>query len=253
MKALLKIFTNFLFLLLLISPVSFAQTQWQILSPGLAYTKINPIIINPWGYIHAFRIDPVHFNFQLALAKDYKLTSANVRQLAEKADALLAVNGGFFTPEWRPVGLRIINNTIRSPLKKSNWLGVFYLVRDIPHIVSERYFHHQRGINFAIQGGPRLIINGEIPPLKPGLAERTAIGITPTNNIILLITQNTPMTTTQLAEIMLKPEIEDGLACLHALNLDGGHSTQLYAKIDDFSLDIPGFSSIIDAVYVKKK
>jgi exopolysaccharide biosynthesis protein len=49
------------------------------------------------------------------------------------------------------------------------------------------------------------------------------------------------------------PPIEGGLGCMNALNLDGGSSTQLYAKTQDFSLSIPSFSAVTDAVVVVPK
>lgn len=240
-----------LFFALVKPSYTFAHTQWQKLLPGLDYSKLTPGKINPWGSVHVFRIDPDLFSFNLALAKDYQVPASNVAQLAKKTNALLTINGGFFTPQLQPLGLRVNNNEILNPLKKISWLGVFYLQQNKPSIVAQNQFQYHHHINFAIQGGPRLIVDGQIPLLKPGFAERTAIGITHAHQVIIVITENTPLTTTQLAEIMLKSEENDGLACQEALNLDGGHSTQLYAQIGDFVLDIPGFSAITDAIYIK--
>ena len=105
----------------------------------------------------------------------------------------------------------------------------------------------------AIQAGPRLIINHRIPSLKDGDAERTALGITKNNQLIIVVTEKNPMSTTRLAEIMRRSEDKDGLACQYALNLDGGHSTQLYANVNDFSLQLPGFSTIPDALIIVSK
>jgi exopolysaccharide biosynthesis protein len=52
---------------------------------------------------------------------------------------------------------------------------------------------------------------------------------------------------------MAKPETQGGLACLSALNLDGGSSSQLYASMDDFVIDIPGFSRVADAIVVRPR
>jgi hypothetical protein len=49
---------------------------------------------------------------------------------------------------------------------------------------------------------------------------------------------------------MRKPEIEGGLECTDALNLDGGSSTQLYANVRLFKINVPGINAITDAILV---
>lgn len=95
---------------------------------------------------------------------------------------------------------------------------------------------------------PRLLIRGNIPSLKAGVADRTALGITDEGKVIILVTTNAAMSTRQLAQIMRAPP----LSCSDAINLDGGSSSQLYAKIDSFQLNVHGFSNVSDAIIVKK-
>ncbi len=231
----------------------FAATVWQPLAPGIEYTDIIPSSNNPWGHLHAFRIDLNHYQLDLAFAKDQQDDSSSVQQLALKNHAILAVNGGFFTPEHQPIGLRIQDGKVRSHLKATHWWGIFYIKKNKPYITAQSAYATDPHITFAVQGGPRLVADGKIPPLKEGDAERTAIGFTHDHKIILLATDNAPMSTTELATIMLNNSKENGLDCYNALNLDGGHSTQLYAQLDHFILNIPGLSSITDAVLVLAK
>ena len=110
-------------------------------------------------------------------------------------------------------------------------------------------FKHNKNIDFAVQSGTRLIINGNIPSLKPGFAERSALGITKDGKIIILVTKNTPITTTYLANLMQdKP-----LNCVNAINLDGGSSSQLFANFDNLKINSLGFSEISDAILIQKK
>ena len=236
--------------LFLLSTNSWANIDWKPLAKGLKYTVLTPKNINFWGKIYAFEIDPKRYRFQLALAKDHQSRVTSVRQFVLLHHALLGVNGGFFTPQLQPIGLRISNGQIRQRMKATSWWGVFYMLNSKPFIKSQRQFRHQRQIDFAIQGGPRLLINGKIPKLKPGAAERTAVCLTQQNHIILIATQRAPMSTKQLALLLRSSEKNGGLACRNALNLDGGSSTQLYARIGQFELNIPGFGPITDAVLV---
>ena len=54
----------------------------------------------------------------------------------------------------------------------------------------------------------------------------------------------------ELATMMQRPTEEGGLGCVDALNLDGGHSTQLYANLPGFSLQVMSATRVADAVLV---
>jgi exopolysaccharide biosynthesis protein len=56
------------------------------------------------------------------------------------------------------------------------------------------------------------------------------------------------MTTKTLAKMMRSPP----LSCTDAINLDGGSSSQLFAHINSFHLNVHGFSNVSDAIIVKK-
>lgn len=227
--------------------LSFADETWQSLGKGIAYLDLNASLLKPWSHIHVFRIDPEQYQFQLLSAKSKAKRNTSVHEAAYKENALLAINGGFFDNDYRPLGLRISQYRQINPLKRISWWGIFYIQNNRPSIKSVKYFKPSRQINFAIQSGPRLIIDNQIPSLKPGIAERSALGITKDNQIIVLATENHALSTSELAEIMK----EAPLSCTDALNLDGGKSTQLYANIENLKLSVRGYSYVSDVVLVK--
>lgn len=227
--------------------------QWQNLEPGLEYVKIVRPESGPQSYVHAFRIDPSIFELGVSFASDSAQRNASVRQLAQQQGAVVAVNGGFFSPEYRVLGLRITRGKQRSPLKGTSWWGVFSIMGKRARIDPPQAYDAKSTPDMAIQSGPRLVINGWIPPLKNRMAERSAIGITRKGKIILLSTQSAAMHTTTLAELMRKDEASGGLDCDNALNLDGGRSAQLYSHIGRFKLHVPNISMITDAVVVKRR
>lgn len=234
-----------IFLLFIFSTTLWAATEWRQLSPGLEYTKLS----GANGFIHAFRIDPKLFNFQLTADQ----TPSSLHTLMNKSGAVLAVNGGYFSPELKPLGLRVSNGQILSNLRPITWWGVFYLRNSEPNIVSQREFRLSNNIDFAIQAGPRLVVDGEVPKLAPGNDDRTAIGITRNGKIILLATENFFLSTTKLGEIMRAPESENGLNCIKALNLDGGHSTQLYTNLSQLNIQRYNISQVADMLLVIPK
>ena len=249
-KSLIKIF----WVLALASCVNAfaASLQWQTLAPGLEYTKVNTFAGIGNKGIHAFRFDLQRYQLQLAFTQQQNRLT-NIIELMNTNHAIIGVNGGFFTPDLKPLGLRIAEGQIKSPLKNTAWWGVFFTKGAQAAIVSPNSFKASKKINFAVQSGPRLIVNGQITNLKPGMANRTALGITRDNKIVLLVSNGFPLSTQELAKIMQAPENQGGLNCFNALNLDGGSSTQLYARINKFSLSVPSFAMVTDAVLVIPK
>lgn len=247
--------SSFLIFLLSSYPFStaYTATSWQMLAPGLMYTELKPELDNSWGSIHAFKINLALYQLNLSFAQDYAEQTTTVRHLVSANNALIGVNGGFFTPGLQPIGLRINAGQLKKPLQQTSWWGIFYIAGEHARIVPPNGYHTPQAIDFAVQGGPRLVVNGNIPKLKPGFAERTALGITSQGEVIVLVTHHAPLTTLSLAKIMQRPPSENGLACYNALNLDGGSSSQLYAKIGKFELYIPGLNSITDAVLVSQR
>jgi uncharacterized protein YigE (DUF2233 family) len=244
---------KFMTLLLCFFVLPASAVHWQTLSPGLQYAKFSQSSFAGSSAIHAFRINLAKYHLQLVFAREQEKSLAYVRDLATSKSPVVAINGGFFTPQQRPLGLRINNGKQKSPLHKTSWWGVFYLKSNKPYITSLKNFKPTADIGFAIQAGPILLSNRKIPKLKTNLDERSAIGIDAAGRVLLVITDNAPLTTTQLATFMAKSEKKDGLGCVSAMNLDGGNSAQLYAKVGAFHLEVANFSRVADAIVVTQK
>jgi uncharacterized protein YigE (DUF2233 family) len=217
-------------------------TQWQNLAPGIDYTVLNL----DQGKLHAFKIDLKQNRLSLLSPSEPN----DIKDMVINAHALLGVNAGFFTPGGKPLGLRISDSKVLSPAKPISWWGIFYLHNNKPELSSANGFKLDNDIDFAVQAGPRLLINKDIPHLKEGVGNRTAIGYNQNNDIIIAISENAQLTTLQLAQILRDSEKHGGLGCLYALNLDGGSSSQAYAKVGNFVLDAPGFRAVADGVAV---
>lgn len=239
---------------LLLSPNVFAASiKWKELAPGLKYTELHPYPNYRNKKLHAFQIDLSNYKLSSQLASHHHQKTIFINRSTIKPNALITINGGFFMPNFKLLGLRINNGKILSPLKNISWWGVFVTQNNRAQIVSQQKYHYSSDISFAIQAGPRLIINGNIPKLKDGIAQRSALGITKNGKVIIAITENLSLTTRELAKIMKKSQAQGGLACNNALNLDGGSSSQLYAHIGSFYLNIPSLRPVADMIVVSKK
>lgn len=244
------VFFKLLFLLTLsLSPFkSFCSDHWQELSAGIEFQDLEGGILTPWSHIYVFRIDLKKNQLDAITAQNLGFNNASVDQFAQSSKALISVNGGFFDPSFKPLGLRISSSRIKNPLKQVSWWGIFYVKNKKPFISDVKHFYPDNQIDFAIQSGPRLLIRGRIPSLKQGIADRSALGITEDGRVIILVSTNAAMTTDELAHLLKAPP----LRCTDAINLDGGSSSQLFAHIDSFRLNVHGFSNVSDAIIVKK-
>lgn len=239
-------FTFILFCFL--SACSYAA-QWQKLDNGIQYLEWSNEHYPPWARIHIFKIDLKSNQFELLTASKLNKSLAWANEFAQYDQGLIAINGGFFDKSFKPIGLRINQSETLSPFKPISWWGVFYIENQAAHLVSSKDYDPKKTISFAIQSGPRLLVNHHMMPLKEDYAQRSALGITPNGSIILLVTEHLAMTTTELAKIMQSPPLN----CCDALNLDGGSSSQMEVHIDEFIKNIQGFTPVSDAIIVKHK
>ena len=99
----------------------------------------------------------------------------------------------------------------------------------------------------VVQGIPRLVVGGKIQPLKPQLAERTAVCA---KDSVVVLVVSTKVETTAFARFLADPPDQGGLGCRDALNLDGGPSTQLVVKLPALSLSVPGGWGVPNALVV---
>jgi exopolysaccharide biosynthesis protein len=173
---------------------------------------------------------------------------APVATLATFVGAALAVNGGYFDENGRVLGLRATRAHRFSSLRQADW-GVFSIVDDKPLV------RHTRDAakvvdGFAVQCGPRLVVEGEPLTFKPGAHHRTAIGYDGNDWVSLLVTID-PIELEDLAAALAKPSDQGGLGLIAALNLDGGPSTAMYVGgVHAVDWSIPSPTPVADAVAV---
>ncbi len=227
---------------------------WIQLADGLSYAtfSFSRGADEPSTAIHAFRVDPKKFRVGVVTAKDEK-AGATASEMARRAGAIIAVNGGFFTPQHTSIGLIVKNGKELSPLHKTSWWSVFAIGKDGPAIYSLRNYRDAKGVNTALQAGPRLVIDGKIPRLKESVASRSAVGITRDGKVVIAVTQGPGISMTELARRMGSSQFRGGFDCRNAMALDGGSSSQLYAKIKKFELSLPNIARVTNGLAVFSK
>lgn len=195
------------------------------------------------------RVSLDKFQVRVLDARPFGAGRLAVKDLAQKAQALAAVNGGFFQPDYRPLGLMIVDGKEVNPLRSADW-GIFLIQDNLPRIIHTREYVSNGKISQALQVGPRLVVNGRELRMKKQMAKRSAVGVTTRDKVILLNTNDTDVYAQDLARIFYLPESEGGLECRDALTLDGGPSAQMYVEYKSLKLDIPGRWGVPNAIGV---
>jgi uncharacterized protein YigE (DUF2233 family) len=230
------------------------DSPWQKIEEGFEF-KAFQVEGQPYQSLIKLKILRVgleKFQVRVLDTRVYGTDRMEIRVLAKKAEALAAINGGFFTPEYRPLGLLIMDGKEVNPLRKADW-GVFLIQENKARIIHTSEFQNERNISQALQVGPRLVVNGRELQMKKQNARRSALGVTVKNQVILLNTDFTDIYAQDLARIFHLPESQGGLECRDAMALDGGPSAQMYADYKELKIDIPGGWGVPNGIGVFKR
>jgi len=146
------------------------------------------------------------------------------------AGSLAAINGGFFTPEGKPLGLVISKGDRAGSINRASSLGAGVFIGGNERLISRKAYlaSKPKALNL-LQTGPRLVWNSRrIPGLQQGNdrprsfllwdgAEHFGIGYA------------NSATLSSLASALSKQPLP-GFKIHHALNLDGGRSSDLWVS-----------------------
>lgn len=173
-------------------------------------------------------LDAVVFRFDLeryavdvlAPGPDHRLTASEARR---RQGALLVVNGGFFDERWRSLGLRVAGGAHVVPLRRAADWGVLVVRGRRASIVHTRAFDGLAGVQAAVQVGPRVLIAGAVPSLKPQTARRTGVCVSGDGRFVTVLATRRAVLASDVGQAM------HALGCHDGLMLDGGPSTQLAA------------------------
>ncbi len=232
---------TFLIYCCLISFPTFAF-QYQVLEPGLEYAVTEPVAGDSTK-LHLFRVDLKKYKVRPVEAKEVKASALSAKEAAKKTDALVLINANFFDTAGKPLGLIIREGEPTNPPHPVSWYAALLIKGDRARIAKVSSKKPAGGVDQAIQAGPRLVVGGSPPKLKAERSQKSAVGIDGSGRLFRIVSEG-GVEINELAQYLARPEKQGGLGLSQALNLDGGSSTQFFAKIGDFQLDLPGFSKV---------
>lgn len=210
--------------------------EWETLEEGLELREISfrraGRILSGFKLI-ALRIDPQHLNLRMIHIPADKLAAVDMETLAGQTGALALMNTSYFEPEYKVMGLLIVNGEQLSPLRKGGSLhhGV-WLLREKHAFLLHRTNIDLQGVEQAFQAGPWLVTDGEIQHRASKTAlvtRRSAIAVDKRGRVLMMATDTLlgGFSLAELSQWLARPEDEGGLDAWRAINCDGGTSTQL--------------------------
>jgi uncharacterized protein YigE (DUF2233 family) len=205
-----------------------------LLQPIMAFAQVVPIQHNGQSY-YIYKVDLRTANLQfhwksgpqpLAAIENLKRSLA-----AEGQEMTFATNGGIYSPNLNPLGLYIENGRQLNPINNKAGNGNYYLKpnavfyigknKSASIVTSEKYAAASAGkeIEYALQSGPQLVIDGKIhPEFQAGSANlnvRSGVGIISEHEVVFAISVG-EVNFYEFASLF-----KDKFLCRNALYLDG--------------------------------
>ncbi len=237
-----------------------ADSQWDKAGDGLDYKVArltNSVGSKKSFAIHVWRFDPEKFS--LTVVNQHKNKGSSIRAYREKADAVLAINGGFFGIEKGSVlkasGLVVAGGKQLSPYRKGAGSGLFYQKGDRLAIGWARQAEHYAPLTQALQVGPMVVDPGGNNGISrnDGKYARRSVLCQDFRGRFLVIVIDGNITLFETGKLLSASEKQGGLGCERALNLDGGPSTMLDYRRDGRSVHIAGRWPVVNALVLKRK
>jgi hypothetical protein len=160
-----------------------------------------------------------------------KADAPSLSRALQNTNAIAACNGGYFTPEFQPLGLVLSQGKRAGVFESSSLLGgVFQVRKGKPMLLWRDEFAEVSGITDLLQAGPRLVNGGKSVTGLEALRRRPRTVLLTDNNGHWAIGSSGWVSLRDISDILATPGIITEFAVERALNLDGGSSCGLWWK-----------------------
>ena len=180
-------------LVLLFAVTSAAQAEWKVLStesePGRAGIEHRHVVVEDAAPGQRVAVDVAVFSAKsAALLVIDNPDGQSLRAVIKREKCVCGVNGGYFDAEFKPIGLRVVDGTTFSPLRRARLItGILVQSERGIDVVRVSEFSRTKKIIAAVQSGPFLVDgNKRIRGLNDSqLARRTFAGTTTNDRAFL--------------------------------------------------------------------
>ena len=169
--------------------------------------------------------------------------------------AVAGVNGGFFTPEFQPLGLMISGGRRTGTIKDSKLLGGMFLsAGGQPYLIWRSEYSGDHGITDLVQAGPRLVDGGAAVGGLAANASRVRTFIATDGHHHWAVGVARSASLAALADLLAAPGMIPNLRVRRALNLDGGNSSAIWMRTArGKEISEPGWSTVRNFIAIAPK
>jgi hypothetical protein len=156
-------------------------------------------------------------------------------------DCLAGTNGGFYHPDTTPIGLVVSEGRKIHGFERARLLSGVLVVRGgAPLLLRVAEFSPEMTFSEGLQAGPFVLEHGEpVGGLDATKRARRTVIMTGGDGRYALAVADEPLTLAELASLLASPGIVHELRIDRALNLDGGSSSSLWARMAETALYLP--------------
>jgi uncharacterized protein YigE (DUF2233 family) len=156
--------------------------------------------------------------------------ASDLAQAAQANGCLAGTNGGYFDPNFAPLGLRVIDGKMVAPLMRARLLtGVLLSSREATQILRVSEYSAKRNAYSAVQCGPLLVDGGHaVKGLDRTRVARRTFAVVGTERAALGFCSEVSLA--QLSQILSGTRLAENFKISRALNLDGGSSSAFWFK-----------------------
>jgi hypothetical protein len=246
--------------LLLLAVAATAHADWAIRStnaePGHADVVHRQVVLeNGAARDHAIVDLAIFSPKSCALRIIDNPTGENLSDAMAREKCVAGTNGGYFRPDFAPVGLLVSDGKLIAPLQRARLItGVLSASTREVQILRVREFSVQGKVNAAVQCGPFLVDHYErVRGLDDSTSARRSFVATGTSDRTLLGVCS-EISLAELAKILATTRLADDFKIQRALNLDGGSSSAFwFARDNDGAFSIPEQKPVRDFVAIVPK
>ncbi len=226
---------------LLLLPGTKAGAQWVEKSARVSGTA-NPGLVHriitaesPSG--DTAELDLAVFNFKKSGLRlrliDNPDRSLELSEAMARSNCLAGTNGGYFDPDFAPMGLRIVGGMIVRPARKARLLsGMILSTANSIRILRYGEYSAKSKADVALQCGPLLVDGGRpVKGLEATRQARRTLALVAGDIFALGICSGTSLA--EAGEVLAAVHPIEGVPVSRALNLDGGSSTAFWFKNTD--------------------
>jgi len=247
-------------LLLLLALAATAHAEWTVRStdsePGHAGIVHRHLILENAAVHEQLVVDLAVFSTKSCTLRVIdNQAGETLSETMARAKCVAGTNGGYFGPDFAPIGLLISDGEIVARLQRARLItGVFSASPRGVLILRVREFSRHEKVNAAVQCGPFLVDHYErVRGLDDSNSARRTFVATAANDRAL-VGICSEISLADLATILSTTSLVDRLKIQRALNLDGGSSSAFWLARENGSVfSIPEQKPVRDFVAIVPK